>query len=93
MAGISDSFSMYVARHSWASIARSRHIPLSVISHGMGHESESTTRIYLASVDTAVIDRAQPAHNRSIVTDVAKFKLKTLQVEIILYFCFVEIHL
>ena len=54
---------MYVARHSWASIARSRHIPLSVISRGMGHESESTTRIYLASVDTEVIDRA----NRQII--------------------------
>lgn len=63
LAGINDNFTMYVARHSWASIARSRRIPLSVISHGMGHESESTTRIYLASVDTSVIDRA----NRQII--------------------------
>lgn len=50
--------SMYVARHSWASIAKSKNIPLSVISEGMGHDSEATTRIYLASLDTAVIDRA-----------------------------------
>ena len=49
---------MYVARHSWASIARSKHIPISVISEGMGHDSEATTQIYLASLDTAVIDRA-----------------------------------
>ncbi len=49
---------MYVARHSWASIARSKNIPVSVISEGMGHDSETTTRIYLASLDTAVIDRA-----------------------------------
>ena len=49
---------LYVARHSWASIARSKHIPLSVISEGMGHDSERTTRIYLASLDTAVVDRA-----------------------------------
>ncbi|WP_301390429.1 hypothetical protein [uncultured Muribaculum sp.] len=49
---------MYVARHSWASIARSRNIPLSVISQGMGHDSESTTKIYLASLETNVIDRA-----------------------------------
>ena len=49
---------MYVARHAWASIARSKNIPLSVISEGMGHYSENTTRIYLASLDTAVVDKA-----------------------------------
>jgi transposase len=49
---------MYVARHAWASIARSKNIPLSVISEGMGHDSENTTRIYLASLDTAVVDKA-----------------------------------
>lgn len=49
---------MYVARHSWASIARSKNIPLAVISEGMGHESESTTRIYLASLSTNIIDEA-----------------------------------
>ena len=50
--------SMYVARHSWASIAKSKHIPLSIISESMGHNSESTTQIYLASLDTSVIDQA-----------------------------------
>ena len=49
---------MYVARHAWASIARSKNVPLSVISEGMGHDSESTTRIYLASLDNVAIDRA-----------------------------------
>lgn len=49
---------MYVARHSWASIAREKGIPLSVISEGMGHESESTTRIYLASLEADVVDKA-----------------------------------
>lgn len=49
---------MYVARHSWASIAKSSHIPISVISEGLGHNSESTTLIYLASLDTAIIDKA-----------------------------------
>lgn len=57
--------SMYVARHSWASIAKSKRIPLSVISEGMGHESENTTRIYLSTLDTSVIDRA----NRLIIKD------------------------
>lgn len=49
---------MYCARHSWASIARNKNIPLSIISEGMGHESEHTTKIYLASLDHSVIDKA-----------------------------------
>lgn len=49
---------MYVARHSWASAAKAKGIPLSVISEGMGHNSEQTTLIYLASLDTAVVDKA-----------------------------------
>lgn len=48
----------YVARHTWASIAKSKNISVSVISEAMGHDSENTTRIYLASLDTSVIDRA-----------------------------------
>lgn len=48
---------MYVGRHSWASIAKSRNVPISVISEGMGHDSENTTQIYLASLDTTVVDK------------------------------------
>ena len=56
--GLPSPLTMYVARHSWASIAREEGIPMSVISEGMGHESEKTTRIYLAALETQVIDRA-----------------------------------
>ena len=49
---------MYVGRHSWASIAKSSNVPISVISEGMGHDSENTTQIYLASLDTSVVDKA-----------------------------------
>lgn len=49
---------MYVARHSWASAAKAKGIPVSVISEGMGHDSELTTQIYLSSLDTSVVDRA-----------------------------------
>lgn len=63
--GLLHPLTMYVARHSWASIARGKHIPLSVISEGMGHDSEKTTLIYLASLDTTVIDKA----NRVILRD------------------------
>ena len=48
----------YVARHGWASIAKSKNIPLSIISEAMGHDSEKTTRIYLASLDTSAVDKA-----------------------------------
>ncbi len=56
--GLSIPLTMYVARHSWASIAKSKNIPVAVISEGMGHDSERTTLIYLASLDTAVVDKA-----------------------------------
>lgn len=56
--GLSMPLTCYVARHTWASIAKSKNIPISVISEAMGHDSESTTRIYLASLDTSVIDKA-----------------------------------
>ena len=49
---------MYVARHSWASAAKTKNVPLSVISEGMGHDSEATTQIYLASLETSVVDKA-----------------------------------
>lgn len=65
MAGLEIQLTMYVARHSWASAARAKNIPVSVISEGMGHDSEATTKIYLASLDTSVIDRA----NRLIIND------------------------
>ncbi len=58
MAGVTIPLSMYVARHSWASIAKAKGVPLSVISEGLGHEKESTTRIYLSTLDTTIIDKA-----------------------------------
>ena len=56
--GVKVPLTLYVARHSWASVAKAKGIPLSVISEGMGHDSEATTRIYLASLDISVVDRA-----------------------------------
>lgn len=54
---LGTNLTMYVARHSWATIARQKNIPLSVICDGMGHNSEKTTQIYLQSVDAEAIDR------------------------------------
>ena len=56
--GLPLPLTMYVSRHAWASIAKSKNVPVSVISEGLGHDSETTTRIYLASLDTLAIDKA-----------------------------------
>ena len=58
MVGVQIPLTLYVARHSWASAAKAKGIPVSVISEGMGHDSETTTQIYLASLDTSVVDKA-----------------------------------
>lgn len=58
MSGIDVPLTLYVARHSWASAAKAKGVPLGVISEGMGHDSEATTQIYLASLDTTAVDRA-----------------------------------
>lgn len=58
MAGLSTLLTTYVSRHSWATIASSKNIPINVISDALGHESIATTQIYLASVDASLIDKA-----------------------------------
>ncbi len=64
--GINIPLTMYVARHSWASIAKAKGIPISVISEGMGHDSETTTQIYLTSLDTNIVDKANSLILKSI---------------------------
>lgn len=61
--GLKMPLTTYVARHSWASIARNMNISLGVISEGMGHQSYKTTQVYLDSIDTSRINEA----NRSII--------------------------
>ncbi len=61
--GLSEPLTFHRSRHSWASIAREQNVPLSVICEGMGHDSEKTTRIYLAALDTSAVDKA----NRRII--------------------------
>jgi site-specific recombinase XerD len=58
MLGLEKSLSSYVARHSWATLALRKGIPVEVISESMGHENETTTRIYLASLGQSVVDKA-----------------------------------
>jgi len=60
----------YVARHSWATIARSNGIPVSVISEGLGHSSEKITYTYLAALDPSVLNAA----NRRVTDLIAETK-------------------
>lgn len=55
--GLGIPLTMYVARHSWATAAKAKGVPIGVISEGLGHDSERTTQIYLASLDGRAIDR------------------------------------
>lgn len=57
---------MYVTRHSWASIAKSKNVPLWVISDALGHDSQTTTQIYLSTLDTSQIDKA----NEMIINEI-----------------------
>ncbi len=46
----------YVARHSWATLAKNIGVPTSVISESLGHTSEKMTQIYLKEFENEVID-------------------------------------
>lgn len=56
--GLSNPLTMYVARHAWASIAKSKNIPIPIIRESLGHDSEKTTQIYLSTLDSSLIDNA-----------------------------------
>ena len=53
---IETNLTSYVARHSWATIAKHKGVPIAAISVGMGHEDVKTTEVYLDSFDRDVLD-------------------------------------
>ena len=61
--GFEQPLTYYVARHTWATMARDSGAPIQVISAGMGHTSERTTNIYLAQLDHNRIDEL----NRQVI--------------------------
>ena len=64
--GLSSKLTSYVARHSWASIAKSQDVPVAAISEAMGHTTERTTRIYLKSFENTLVDGANQKVLRAI---------------------------
>lgn len=63
--GLKTPLTLYVARHSWATIARDQQIPIPVISEALGHDSVRTTNIYLRSIASPEVDKA----NASILNE------------------------
>lgn len=62
----------YVARHTWASIASQKGVPLDLIAKGLGHTSEKATHIYIARLDNPRLDRA----NDIVIHGKMKYKNK-----------------
>jgi site-specific recombinase XerD len=55
--GIKEYLTSYVSRHSFATHAMLKDIPLHVISSMLGHSKLNTTQIYLDSLPTTILDK------------------------------------
>lgn len=62
--GVEMNLTSYIARHSYASIAKMKGVPIAVISEALGHENVEVTQVYLNSFDTEVLD----GYNEMIVS-------------------------
>lgn len=71
MLGDEVNLSSYVARHSWASNMHEMNMPISVISQGLGHDSELTTQIYIKSLENNVVHEA----NRAFINQIFSYPL------------------
>lgn len=74
IAGILDfehPLSSYVARHTWASLARKYGVKDNIISEAMGHSHIGITMIYLASLDVKVIASA----NRKVINNLVNLRI------------------
>lgn len=63
LVGVQIPLTTYVGRHCWASTMRDMGVSLSIVSKGLGHESLRTTQIYLSSIDTEGVVKA----NRQLI--------------------------
>lgn len=70
--GLPVKLTMYVARHSWATAAQNSQVPIATISRCLGHDSEETTAIYLAEIETSETDKA----NKTVLRSLAKRNTK-----------------
>ncbi len=52
-----DSFSIYTARHTWATQGKRKGVPTNALQEGLGHATEQQTQEYLDSFENAVLDQ------------------------------------
>lgn len=71
MLGEEVNLSSYIARHSWASNMHEMNMPISVISQGLGHDSELTTQIYIKSLENNIVHEA----NRTFINQIFSYPL------------------
>ena len=55
---LSTKLTSYVARHTWATLAKKSGISTSIISAGLGHSTERVTQVYLDRFENETIDEA-----------------------------------
>lgn len=65
LCGIATPLTSYVSRHSFATLAMRKDIPLNAISAMLGHSSLKTTEIYLQSLPAQMLDD----FNAALLTD------------------------
>lgn len=65
LCGIEKNLTSYVSRHSFATLAKNKGIPITAISEMLGHESVKTTQVYLDSLPSDLIDK----YHRDILGD------------------------
>lgn len=58
MLGSHIHLSSYVVRHSWASIAYQHHFDIGLIGRALGHTKQSTTLLYIKSLETSDLGTA-----------------------------------
>lgn len=68
-----ENLTTYVARHTWASIANQKGVPIELISKGLGHSSTKVTLIYIGLLDNPRLDHA----NDVVIYGKMKYKHKS----------------
>ena len=66
LAGLKKKLTSYTARHTWASMAYKKGVPLAIISKALGHSSPVMTQTYLKEIDDNAIIQA----NRDVLREI-----------------------
>jgi len=51
-----EPFTIYTARHTYATMGKRKGVPTAVIQESLGHQTEAITQKYLSSFDNSVVD-------------------------------------